>query len=273
MRNQNNLPVYKATGWWKDRDILIPYDTVYKSFLSQHKGVPQSPLWRYWLNQSAGLDWDIAHTGYWLLIDEGQTTYFDSYFWSDFIKAIDESFKGYVIVVSSYSNRPGPTPHEFPFTLSQNPVFPCVTPIDVSEPQRISLQPRPWLRSLHTRPPTPGDQGLGLPPSRDEFQEVVDWWNANHNAFLLVAFSDELVDGIFSFTQGHVGIVRLLLSAFTGHYVIRKKINQRVTLGLHDFQEALFTTPTFHQSLIAGPSPQASCFPTVNSGDSKIPSL
>ena len=158
-------------------------------------------------------------------------------FWNDFIKLIGPSSAGYVILFSSYGS-PGDNPLAFP-TPTTIP-HAAVTPIYIPEGQRISLQPRPWAG----RGPIEGDDGLGLLLTYPEFNDVVNGWNTCG-----INFSPVLLEGIYSFTQGHVGILILLLNAFITQRDIRGKIKQHAQLTLIDLQSALFTTPVFHHTL------------------------
>ena len=132
--NPRNLPIWTATAWWRPREELQHFDLQISAFLATYSETHSNSLWRKWLNFHAGVDWDIADHGYWLLIDEAQTTYRDSVFWNDFIKLIGPSSAGYVILFSSYGS-PGDNPLAFP-TPTTIP-HAAVTPIYIPEGQQI----------------------------------------------------------------------------------------------------------------------------------------
>ncbi|KAF8455661.1 hypothetical protein BGX38DRAFT_1166007 [Terfezia claveryi] len=270
--NPGNLPIWKATSWWKPEVMLGLHDSILSQFLIEHTDVRSEGLWKRWLNWHAGFDWEIAHMGYWLLIDEGQLTYFDEAFWNDYLKTIDYNFPGYVVLFSSYGS-PGDNPLT---TLYPPPPSSHMTPIHVSEEQRISLQPRPWAgntRRSNLHYGTAGDEGLGLLLTHDEYKDVVKGWNIGCNHTPPVIFGQNLLEGIYSFTQGHVGVVTLILQALANHRSIHRKINLRQPVMLEDLQETLFKTLAFHKTLLSGLAPAARTFPTVTSPDERIPSL
>lgn len=70
-----SLPIWTPTSWWRPRSELQPPDLVISDFLNSYPNTHANALWRDWLNYHAGVDWDIANRGYWLLIDEAQMTW------------------------------------------------------------------------------------------------------------------------------------------------------------------------------------------------------
>lgn len=277
--NPAGLPIYVVTLWYRNRLELeeqqpalgnMDQDDHFTIFLNAHSGVPTQDLWKHWLNYSVGFDLDAAPKGYWLLIDEGQTSYRDLYFWNDCIKSVDETSPGHIIVFSSYGS-PGANPLANEKLKSPHFVR-SITPIFVSGDQRISLQPRAWSGTLDI----PGDQGLGLLLSLEEYRDVVDRWcnSKRSSTHRRINFAQDLLDALYCFTQGHVGVVKVILNALYGGPHVRSRIAAGETLFLRHLQEALFITPTLHHQLLQGIVPAARCLPTVSSyGDADEPSL
>ena len=139
--NHDNLPIWVVDSWWKPRSACNPRDLAQIDFLDDIRGTPAGGIWKFWLNWRRGVDFDKGSCGYWLLIDEAQTSYFDTGFWNDFIKNIDCS-PNYVILFSSYGS-PGTNTLEIPLSTYYQPLARTY----IAQGRRISLHS---ARSLPT---------------------------------------------------------------------------------------------------------------------------
>ncbi|KAF8457045.1 hypothetical protein BDZ91DRAFT_786064 [Kalaharituber pfeilii] len=205
-------PIFAASSWY------LPLSEDPKDeFCRLFPDIPARQRWRTYLNYHAGWDTDVKK--YYLLIDEAQMTYHDTVFWNDYIKPIDRSSTTYVIMFSSYGS-PGANPLELPRANRQ-------TALTINPEQRISLQPRP----------SEYDEGLGLLLTYDEYCDVVALWNQARGRPLNI--HESLLSGLWHFTQGHAGVVHLLLNQVAQHHALRTHVQQNRSLTLQDLQNVV----------------------------------
>jgi hypothetical protein len=143
--------------------------------------------WRPWL--AAQHTWD-GQGGSVLIVDEAQTSYWDSNFW-DNIKSITPEWPYGVITLASYGSIGTNSSVAIPHSPSQGQVVGLrANVIDYGN-----------------------DVKVGLLLTQDEFHAFVEKLFSGHR------FDDQFLDGIYDLTAGHVGACRDVLRIVQAHHV------------------------------------------------------
>jgi hypothetical protein len=140
-----------------------------------------------------------------IIIDEGQLTYWDTGFWTSFLKSImNYPTLDRVILFASYGSPIGGVTSEG-------------TPMDIPDDNRVSLQAV--------------DHGDGIPAAgllftHEEFAEVVE------KSYPSELFEQDFLDYVFRVTFGHAGAVADLLRIVTAHDVsFRIRLQHSLIIG------------------------------------------
>jgi len=122
-----------------------------------------------------------------ILLDEGQDSYWDQIFWTEFLKSIDGTVGPIVVMFCSYGST-GSQP------VTTTPYYDSRTPLNLSQSQCIGLAPQ--------------EHGLGLLLNMEEGIEVV---LRKLKAYPdIVVLEPKLLQFLISFSDGHVGCLMTL---------------------------------------------------------------
>jgi len=132
-----------------------------------------------------------------ILLDEAQSTYWDTSFWTDFLKSINPSTGPSVVLFCSFGSAGR-------MVFNSETDFDVGTPLNLRPQQRISL--------------TPGPHGLGLLASEEEARDIVQRHLHSRSGEMLL--DSQLVDYLISITEGHVGAMIGFLEALRQVFLI-----------------------------------------------------
>jgi len=128
-----------------------------------------------------------------LIIDEGQSSYWDQGFYMEFIKYIEPYVPCRVVIFVGYGSVTNQVDFEGGGTYD-------TTPIVIPPCQRITLRPS-------------DDNPLGLLLGQDEYQEMYEKF------YPPIQLEDELRRSIYHITDGHAGAIHDLFILISRHEV------------------------------------------------------
>jgi hypothetical protein len=157
------------------------------------------------------------------VFDEGQTSYWDTNLWNQFLKSIHGYDNRWAIIFACYGSP----------TTSMDPI---ITPIHFADTQRITLRAVPQQDGLPS---------VGLFLSREEFEDLVQKMYPKQ----LYHFHSSVFEAIYNLTVGHVGAIHDSISVVLNHPVCPILVSESNNLTLHFSPIVLSRSPPSNRTL------------------------
>lgn len=151
----------------------------------------------HWTDRLSAAGFAVAgEYAQYLIIDEGQSSYWDQEFFVNFVKPLGPSWHPRVVIFVGY----GSVTNQLEFERGPSSTYFSTTPIIIPHCQRITLRPS-------------DDNVLGLLLGQQEFEEMFQKFHPP------IQLNDELLGSIYQVTAGHVGAINDLFTLISRHEV------------------------------------------------------